>query len=93
MIATPEKIKKIKTMGIITGGAGNHYKEALTYKLDAYLTGEISEHNWHECREDGLFLFAAGHNATEETGVIALIKLLEKKFNLECDFLKSNNPA
>ena len=61
--------------------------------IDAYLTGEMSEHDWHESQEAGVCMFAGGHHATERFGVLALKDLLEKKFSLETIFIDSPNPA
>lgn len=86
----------IKTLGIITGGANGDWRMAKSLDLDSYLTGEISEHDWHEAKEDEIHFFAAGHNATEQFGVQELMKYIYKKYddkNLELFFIPVNNPA
>ena len=83
----------ISTMGIITGGANSQWKDAHYQGLDAYLTGEISEHDWHDSIEAGIHFFAGGHNATEQFGVQSLMKHLEEKFSLTCRYFGSDNPA
>lgn len=86
----------IKTMGIITGGANGDWREAKKLGLDSYLTGEISEHDWHEAQEDGVHFFAGGHNATEQFGVQQLMKYIYEKYpneKLELFFIPVNNPA
>ena len=83
----------ISTMGIITGGANSQWKDAHYQGLDAYLTGEISEHDWHDATEAGIHFFAGGHNATEQFGVQSLMKHVEKELSLECKFFYSDNPA
>lgn len=86
----------IKTMGIITGGANGDWREAKKLGLDSYLTGEISEHDWHEAQEDGIHFFAGGHNATEQFGVQKLMKYIYDKYpeaKLELFFIPVNNPA
>ncbi|MBC7540839.1 MAG: Nif3-like dinuclear metal center hexameric protein [Bacteriovorax sp.] len=85
---------KIKSIGIITGGANSEWREAAKLGLDAYITGEMSEHDYHESRESGIHMFAGGHNATEKFGIQSLMKLIQKEFpDLECIFLDSENPA
>jgi dinuclear metal center YbgI/SA1388 family protein len=85
---------QIKTIGIITGGANSQWQEAARLGLDAYLTGEMSEHDYHESRESGIHMFAGGHHATEKFGIQALMKLLQTEFpELECVFIDSENPA
>lgn len=89
---TPE----INSMGIITGGANSEWKLCLSENLDAYLTGEMSEHDWHEAKESGIHFFAGGHNATEQFGVQSLMQAIQNEFktqNLECIFIESKNPA
>lgn len=86
----------IESLAIITGGANSQWKECLDYEIDAYVTGEISEHDWHEAKESGVHYFAGGHNATEQFGVQELLKYIHDKYqkeNLELFFIPSENPA
>ncbi len=80
-------------LGIVTGGANNAWRECVRENLDAFLTGEISEHDYHEAKEEGIHFFAGGHHATERGGVLQLKDHLQEKFNLECVFFDSENPA
>ncbi|MBL7666049.1 MAG: Nif3-like dinuclear metal center hexameric protein [Bacteriovoracaceae bacterium] len=84
---------KIQSLGIITGGANNDWPMALQAGLDAYLTGEISEYNWHDAQEAGIHYFAGGHHATERFGVQNLMEHLQTKFKIKCLFIDSANPA
>ncbi len=94
VLASPDEKKTIKSIGIITGGANNEWVEALKDGLDAYLTGEISEYNWHDSIEAGIHYFAGGHHATEKFGPLALMRRVKKDFpNLEVTFFDSENPA
>jgi dinuclear metal center YbgI/SA1388 family protein len=84
----------IKSIGIITGGANSEWRECLKYNLDAYITGEMSEHDWHEAREAGVHFFAGGHHATEKFGIQNLMNHLKNKFpGIKTQFLDSDNPA
>ena len=86
--------EEIKSIGIITGGANSQWREAKMQGLDAYLTGEMSEHDYHESRESGIHMFAGGHHATEKFGIQSLMKLIQKEFpELQCEFIDSENPA
>lgn len=88
--------QNIRTIGIITGGANSEWIKAKEQGLDAYLTGEISEHDWHESAEDNIHYYAGGHNATEQFGVQELMKNIHETFNkeaLELFFIPSSNPA
>ncbi|MCO4755732.1 MAG: Nif3-like dinuclear metal center hexameric protein [Bacteriovoracaceae bacterium] len=84
----------ITSIGIITGGANSDWITAQQDGLDAYLTGEISEHDWHEAKEGDVHFFAGGHNATEQFGVQELMDLIKEKHpKLECVYFPSENPA
>lgn len=91
--STPREDGHISSLGIITGGANGDWVLAQKLGLCAYLTGEISEHDWHEAKEGGVTMYAAGHHATEQFGIQALMDHLSKKFSLECRYIDSPNPA
>ncbi|HXH75229.1 MAG TPA: Nif3-like dinuclear metal center hexameric protein [Bacteriovoracaceae bacterium] len=93
ILATPDETKLIKTIGIITGGANNEWAQALKDGLDAYLTGEISEYNWHDSIEAGIHYFAGGHHATERYGIQALMEKCKSEFKVEVQFFDSGNLA
>lgn len=93
ILATPDENHPIASIGIITGGANNEWAEAMKDGLDAYLTGEISEYNWHDAKEAGIHYFAGGHHATERFGILALKKKVETDLGLTCEFFDSQNPA
>lgn len=92
--SSPEGRDEITSMGIITGGANSEWTQALFQGLDSYLTGEISEHDWHEASEGGMHFFAGGHHATEQFGVQALMeKIKEDHSSVETFYIDSSNPA
>lgn len=94
ILASPDEENPVRSMGIITGGANNEWVKAMEDGLDAYLTGEISEYNWHDCIEAGIHYFAGGHHATERFGIISLMNKVKKDFpDLETEFFDSENPA
>lgn len=93
ILSSPNPNQVIKTIGIITGGANGGWVHSLKEGLDAYLTGEISEHDWHEAKEAGVHMFAGGHNASEQFGVQLLQKKLSEDLGIESFFLASENPA
>lgn len=93
ILASPNIKQQINNIGIITGGANSQWMQAHQEGLDAYLTGEISEHDWHESQESGIHMFAGGHNATERFGILSLKAYCEQKFQIETCFIDSENPA
>lgn len=89
-------VEKIKSMGIITGGANSEWALCLGEGLDSYLTGEMSEHDWNEAKESGIHFFAGGHHATERFGIMALKEHIEEIFGVlpkKTLFIDSENPA
>lgn len=86
--------RPIYSLGIITGGANGGWLEAYGHQLDAFLTGEMSEHDWHDAKEYGISMFAAGHHATERYGIQALQKRVEQEFpEVKTLYIELNNPA
>lgn len=89
---TPSKIiplgkKEIKTVGIISGGAGEDVDQAIEQGLDAYITGEIAHEQYHVIEEAGINVVAGGHYETETVGVNLVREKLEKEFGLETVFI------
>lgn len=93
ILSSPNDQQLVHSIGIITGGANSGWKTAEKEGLDAYITGEISEHDWHDSQEHGIHLFAGGHHATERFGIQALMSLTAETFEVECSFIDSDNPA
>ena len=94
LYSNPIEASEIKTIGIITGGANSEWREAAKFGLDAYVTGEMSEHDYHESREAGIHMFAGGHHATEKFGIMSLMKKTMEVFpQLTCECMDSDNPA
>ena len=93
ILASPDETQIIESVGIITGGANSDWALAQKAGLDAYITGEISEHDWHESQENGIHMFAGGHYATEIFGVLALMQQVQSQCQIECIFIDSDNPV
>lgn len=84
--------ERIHSIGMITGGAQGELSQALALGLDAYITGECSEMNNHQAREEGIHFIAAGHHATERGGPRALGEHLAKTHGVQAEFLDLPNP-
>jgi dinuclear metal center YbgI/SA1388 family protein len=76
-----------------SGGAQNHFEQAIAAGADAYVSGEISEQTVHLANETGVAYIAAGHHATERYGVQALGAHLAARFGLDVDFVDIDNPV
>lgn len=93
MMASPDPERRVGSVGIITGGANRDWVCAVRAGLDAYVTGEMSEHGWHESQEAGLHMYAGGHHATEQFGIQALMARVQDRFDVACCYIDSPNPA
>ena len=78
---------EVQTLGVVSGGAADILSQAAVAGLDAYLTGEGSNHHYHEALENECVLILAGHYATETGGVKAVGKHLEKQFGIKTEFI------
>ncbi|MDH2919380.1 MAG: Nif3-like dinuclear metal center hexameric protein [Sideroxydans sp.] len=84
--------RAIRRVAWCTGGAQGYFEQAIALGVDAYITGEISEQNFHLATESGVAFIAAGHHATEQFGIQALGAHLAAKFNLTHQFFNQDNP-
>ncbi|UOF93584.1 MAG: Nif3-like dinuclear metal center hexameric protein [Bordetella sp.] len=91
IIGKPEKI--IQSIAWCTGAAQNMFQDAINKNFDAFLTGEISEHNVHLARETNTGFISAGHHATERFGIQALGTKIAQEFGIEVEFIDIDNPV
>ena len=80
-----------RSIGIVTGGAGDEIRKARAEGVDTFITGEGRHWTYALAEELGLNVFYGGHYATETFGVQALAALLSQKFGLPWEFL--DNPT
>lgn len=83
----------IKRIAWCTGAAQGYIDQAIDHKVDAYLTGEVSEPTVHTAREMGIHFIAAGHHATERYGVKALGEYIQQELGLRHHFIDIDNPV
>lgn len=88
--------KKIKRMGICSGGA-KPYRESLfeliDKKIELHISGEIVEGSSSLAKEIGFNYFACGHYATEVFGVQELGLKIKKEFpKVDVEFIDIPNP-
>lgn len=79
--------KIIKTVLVVTGGAGSEVARAATLGVDAFVTGEGPHWSYTAAEELRINLFYAGHYATETFGVKALASLIATQTGLPWSFL------
>ena len=84
--------KKIRTLGVISGGGQKMFDQAIEAGLDLFITGEVSEFVQETAREHCANFVSAGHYNTEQPGVRALAALVCAKFGVETEFIDIPNP-
>ena len=92
-IAIGASDKLLRRIAWCTGGAQNFFQVAIEAGVDVFVTGEISESQYHMAQESGVAFTSAGHHATERYGVQALGAALAKRFNMDIYFFDEKNPA
>ena len=85
--------KPIKRIAWCTGGAQGYINHAIAMKVDAYISGEVSEQTFHAAQESGVAYIAAGHHATERYGIGALGEFVAQKYKLSHQFIDIPNPV
>jgi putative NIF3 family GTP cyclohydrolase 1 type 2 len=76
-----------RRIGVVTGGAGSHLKQAALEGVDTFITGEGPHWTYALAEEYGINVLYGGHYATETFGVKALAADLLRKFGVSWTFL------
>lgn len=85
--------ERVRTVGIISGGAQDQVREAIRDGLDLYITGEASEFVMHTAREGAIHFLGAGHYNTERLGIRAVGEHLAQRYGIEHEFIDLPNPV
>lgn len=83
----------LERVGFLTGSGYSAVAEVRQTGCQALVTGDIREPTMAEARELGIVVIAAGHEATERFGVMALASTLEHEFGVETRFFPDPNPV
>lgn len=78
---------KIKTVGIISGGAGDDVNQAVEEELDAFITGEFPHESFHFAKNNKINVIAGGHYQTETFGINLVMNKLTKDKKIMCEFI------
>ena len=92
-VAVGDPKSSLHTVAWCTGGAQGYFQQAADAGADVYITGEISEAQYHLARETGTAFISAGHHATERYGIQALGSAIADTFGIEVSFFDEANPA
>ena len=84
--------ERVRTIGIVSGGGSDYLDEAISTRLDAFLTGEPTERVMNQAHEGAVHFVAAGHYATETFGVRRLGEMLAERFGIRHVFVDIANP-
>lgn len=79
--------KRIRSIGIISGGGGSILREAVQERLDCFVVGEIDLAVYNAAKDYNMNLIVAGHYATETVGVKALMPLVRDTFGVRAVFI------
>ena len=86
----PEQIDRV---AVCSGGAARHLADAIDQGYDCFVTGEADEPTKHAAKEARIHFVAAGHYATETSGVQALAQRLAEEFGVDWEFVDLPNPV
>src|SRR5262249_52346617 len=75
-----DRERRVSTVGIACGAAGEYLADAARAGCDVFLTGETRFHTCLEARSLGIALVLAGHYATERPAIEWLATHLGEKF-------------
>jgi dinuclear metal center YbgI/SA1388 family protein len=92
-LAFPYGPDLIERVAICSGGAAGLVTEAAASGYDCYVTGEAAEPTNRLACETGIHFVAAGHHATEISGVQALSARLAEEFGLDWIYVDVPNPV
>lgn len=84
---------EIRSVGFVSGAGQGELSTAVNERLDAFITGEISEYNLHIAKEEGIHHISVGHHASERMGPTCIAAWLSRNFPVQAAFVDIPNPA
>jgi len=87
VLVCPGGPERIRSVGLVTGGAGTEVARAAAAGVDVFISGEGPHWSFPLAEELGLNVMLAGHYATETFGVKALGAELARRFQLPWAFV------
>jgi len=83
----PAGPETVRSVGIITGGAGSEVVKVASLGVDSFVTGEGPHWSYSLAEELGINVFYGGHYATETFGVEVLARVIGEKFGCPSSFV------
>ncbi|MEZ4572017.1 MAG: Nif3-like dinuclear metal center hexameric protein [Thermomicrobiales bacterium] len=91
-VGTEAEGNRYDRIGILSGSGYGTIAELAASDCRVLITGDVREPTMAEARELGVVAIAAGHEATERTGIQALANELATEFSVETRFFSDPNP-
>lgn len=85
--------KKIKKVAFCGGGGGCFIEAVAESGCDAYITGDVSHHEFLNALALGLTVIAAGHFETENPVISVLEEKIRKNFAVETEIIPQDSPV
>ncbi len=85
--------KKIETVAVCGGAAGEYLYDAAKAGIDAFVTGEVHHHEYLDAKRIGISVFCAGHFETENPVVPLLAEKIREKAGVEAVIIKQERPV
>lgn len=85
--------KAIRKVALCGGAGADFMHDVCAAGCDAYITGDVSHHEFLEAKALGLTLIAAGHFETENPVVAVLAEKLKANFEAEVVIIEQTSPV
>ena len=79
--------ERIRSVGVVSGGAAREVAEAIDAGVDLYITGDASHEVYHDCMECGINVVFGGHYQTETWGPRLLCDRVSASCPVETTFV------
>ncbi len=80
----PDKIKKV---AVISGSGCEAVEMSAGLDADVFITGESKLSAYHTAKESGISVVFAGHYNTEVFGLLALMRNIDEKYDINVEFI------
>ncbi|MCP3967727.1 MAG: Nif3-like dinuclear metal center hexameric protein [Lentisphaerae bacterium] len=80
--------RELNEISIVSGGGGlGGLMDAYEAGVDCFVTGEVTHIMYPWIKETGVNVIQLGHYKSEVPGVVAVMKKLSAKFDIDCEFI------
>ena len=93
LLLANDPYKTVHRLAWCSGGGQGFFQAAIDAGAEVFITGEVSEAQYHLALENDVAFIAAGHHATERFGVQALAAAISEEFQVPVSFFDEKNPV